>query len=475
MDGRSVANVPSEVLAEVIRRVPPMTVPVLRFVSRQWNQAWLYYESVHRPPGEACLRETPQSAATRRRHCFMSAILGGCPLALVEWVASMMGQQRQTDSALGSPKNGRVGIETDQRWWPSDACATAARANRIDTLVWLHDQQGEPLDAAVCAHAAAHGNMMMLEWALARGCEMDGRTPRYAASNGHLATLQWLCTRRAWCAQSTNVLWSAAYAGHLHVIEWALAKSFPRTGDPIGEAARGGHAHIVRWLHAHGFELNERAANLAAMRGDMELVQWIHKSGGPWSPQTCASAVGHLPMLQWLRVHGCPWDEETCKCAAEGGHLDALVWARAHGCPWDVMTARGAARNRQSHVLRWTVENGCPMDEWVCAGVASCGDLDMLEWLRERGCPWDETTCSEAASFGHLEILRWAHEQGCPWSERTTDTAARHGQLDALQWAVLSGCPWKPERCWHWARLCHSSAVRKWVEPHLAPLYPLSP
>jgi hypothetical protein len=77
----------------------------------------------------------------------------------------------------------------------------------------------------------------------------------------------------------------------------------------------------------------------AAFEGHLEVLQWARKHGCPWDSESCAYAAkgGHLHVLQWAREHDCPWNKQTCRQAAEHGHLDVLQWAREQDppCPWN--------------------------------------------------------------------------------------------------------------------------------------------
>ncbi len=50
------------------------------------------------------------------------------------------------------------------------------------------------------------------------------------------------------------------------------------------------------------------ACTSAAFGGHLEVLQWARGQGSPWNAQTCANAAhnGHLEMLQWARSQGCP-------------------------------------------------------------------------------------------------------------------------------------------------------------------------
>ena len=182
--------------------------------------------------------------------------------------------------------------------------------NVIKTLAWpTYAAVGSLGDLSVegsgfTATIAAEGNLELLKWARAKGCEWDKLVCQYAARNGDLKMLQWARTNGC---------------------EWETCTSYG--------GARNGHLHVLQWARANGC---------------------------PWNVWTCSHAAyaGHLHVLQWLRANGCPWNVDICSYAAMRGHLHVLQWARANGCPWDKWTCRLAFENHQWEVLRWLIDNG---------------------------------------------------------------------------------------------------------------------
>ena len=90
----------------------------------------------------------------------------------------------------------------------------AARVHRIELM-----DRGSSL--RLTSHAAASGNLEMLQWVRDWGCPWDESACSASSENGHLFVLQWL--RAQGCPWDSQTTVSAAKGGHLGVLEWAVA------------------------------------------------------------------------------------------------------------------------------------------------------------------------------------------------------------------------------------------------------------
>jgi hypothetical protein len=182
-----------------------------------------------------------------------------------------------------------------------------------------------------------------------------GRTlqTRVRSLLGSLGKLQW----GAACAGAPltiAVLDFVAGRGDLRMLSWLRARGcqwYPNSGHaggPCAEAARAGHLAVVQWLRANGCPWNEETCARAAEGGHLSVLRWARANGCPWHGETCSIAAkgGHLSVLQWARANGCSWGCKTCERAAQGGHLAVLQWARANGCQWDSYVCRRGSQRR---------------------------------------------------------------------------------------------------------------------------------
>ena len=77
----------------------------------------------------------------------------------------------------------------------------------------------------LCAEAAKSGQLALLKWARANGCQWDEFTCAYGALGGHLEVLKWL--RANGCPWGEKTCSYAAEGGHLQVLQWAHANGCP--------------------------------------------------------------------------------------------------------------------------------------------------------------------------------------------------------------------------------------------------------
>jgi hypothetical protein len=74
----------------------------------------------------------------------------------------------------------------------------------------------------------------------------------------------------------------------------------------------------------------------AAWCGHLHVLQWLR--GGqnppcPWDTKACSNAAeyGYLDVLRWLRSQDppCPWNVSDClRLAEKGSHWDIVTWIR---------------------------------------------------------------------------------------------------------------------------------------------------
>jgi hypothetical protein len=153
------------------------------------------------------------------------------------------------------------------------------------------------------------------------------------------------------CPWHNNACVAAAYAGHVRVLDWAVANGCLALDETLFAAAAAG--------------------------GNVETLEWAAAHRCPWDMDACTLAAreGELRSLKWLRARGCPWNTMVCVYAAARGDLEMLKWARENGCDWDENTFRAAFYEGGPGVVAWVVENGCPVPpELQAANSGPTGD-----------------------------------------------------------------------------------------------------
>jgi hypothetical protein len=223
-------------------------------------------------------------------------------------------------------------------------------------------QAGMPISAMVLA-----GDLDAVQWLCAEGwrCDVDCSVA-CAAGRGHVHVLEWLLARPDVSTMTRrHVFCAAAKAGQLHVLQWATAEW--RFIPPcMTDAAAGGHLHVVRWLVE---------AEPAQARVDTVCC--------------FAAGSGPLAVLQLLQAHGWPVGPSTLHAAVAGGHVPVLRWLRSQDppCPWRGSVVEWAVIRGHTAVLACLLELGCVLDEAACSvAVAHC-NLNVLRWLRSLDPP----------------------------------------------------------------------------------------
>ncbi|KAF8062701.1 SPAC3H8.02 [Scenedesmus sp. PABB004] len=320
-----------------------------------------------------------------------------------------------------------------------------------------------------------------------------GRQSRLAKARavcGDVAGLAWLrvtgCSMGVVYAVHDSVVWEAARAGQIAVLEWARGEGLDLR-RVCEAAAVGGQLAVLRWARAQTPPLPwGSVCHNAAGRGDVEMLRWARAQAepAPWGKLVCwAAAVnGQLEALRWLRANGCPWERGDCERAARNGHeaMVALSGGAMSAAPsaaqreaaargtgdepsplpelpeplvlhvlsflspalqaWAAKLVCKAARERFRGAtvvsLRcpelplatvqeaWrAVQGGSWQQQWLAKARAACGDVAGLAWLRGAGC--------DLGDFYHHYVGTMAH--GVVWA------AALAGHIAVLEWARGDG------------------------------------
>ena len=176
-------------------------------------------------------------------------------------------------------------------------CAAAAKGGRQRMLNLLTDELECAWGTNTTTNAAIYGHLNLLKHAIAHGCPKD-LTPMLSyvvASNGHLEVLKYLqslgcrlhqaiCARAAASGNIQLLTWlrdqslpwgrttsSAAEAGHVHILQWARERACPWDADTLYEAGRNGHVAAMEWAFKNGAPWDDRLEQLT----DPKVVAWI--------------------------------------------------------------------------------------------------------------------------------------------------------------------------------------------------------
>ncbi|KAL2915016.1 hypothetical protein HK105_205338 [Polyrhizophydium stewartii] len=210
----------------------------------------------------------------------------------------------------------------------------AARYNRLECVVWLHENRSEGCTTDAMDFAAVNDHLDMVMWLhqnRAEGCTKEAMN--MAAARGKLRMVQWLHFNRSeGCSVAAMSL--AARNGYLEVVRFLHENRSEGCNDEAmtGAAERGYH-HIVKFLFTHRTEGNIFAvAKAAARNGDMDLIAWIFKV----APEAITSAVADdAAASEATQVLDMIVDRTDVRCTPDGitfaveRNLSMLSWFRA--------------------------------------------------------------------------------------------------------------------------------------------------
>ena len=185
---------------------------------------------------------------------------------------------------------------------------------RVELAKWalaegcpLEDGRQTGYDMALAA--AKFGHMELVQWLVLE----------FAGSNLHKA----LCEKQdldssIWIHMGNGVMFEAAGSGNLELVQWLRAHGCDWCDHACGEAAEGGHLEVLKWLRANGCPWDEDACMAAVRGGHLEILKWLRTNGCPWDSGTCYWDVrdGHVEVLRWARENGCLWTADTRDLAA---------------------------------------------------------------------------------------------------------------------------------------------------------------
>lgn len=268
--------------------------------------------------------------------------------------------------------------------------------------------------------AAAAGDAVMLQKALAHGAKPDARGER-----------------------DTTALMQAAEQGHLAVVDALLAAgadpNVERPGDitALMHAAASGNAEVVGHLLDAGARVNERAARngISALRvavatGSTDVARLLIAAGADLDEQDeegsrllfTAAGAGSIPLLQLLLVPGEPVDHKR----REGGYTALDVALERHH--WAA--------------AQFLLEHGATL---AASATGRDGVLRKLLDLQPVLNPGQANTLVQVAQMPSAQLFRAVLEQGASTSYRDEKgntllmLAARRHHVTAVEALLAAG------------------------------------
>ena len=125
--------------------------------------------------------------------------------------------------------------------------------------------------------------------------------------------MKWIRSREerwheARCRVKYDACKLAAMDGNLEMLKWARAHGCEWDSNTCAHAALGGHLEVLQWLRENGCQWDELTCTWAAAKGHLEVLKWARANGCQWDRRICVLAAvnGHLNVLQWARENECP-------------------------------------------------------------------------------------------------------------------------------------------------------------------------
>ena len=322
--------------------------------------------------------------------------------------------------------------------WDERTCTLAVQHGHLELFKFARIN-GCPYLPDIHEEAIRANHPDILDYILDSGCELDDDDQAciLAIEHGQLTTLQKLNWQL--CLENGDLCATAAKHGHMDILEWLRKHGADwNESEMTAWACFSGSRGMIKWLISNGCTLTPMCCSQAiagsmppgstipdAELRAMNILKWLRKKSCPRDATACAEAahLGLLNILKWLRSEGCPWDPNTCSEAARGGHSEVLQWARSQNCPWSEDTFVGIIE---------------------CQTLSNSDKLTACQQLRIQKCPWNRDVIEAAAHSGNLELVKWLHFQGCPWSSTTHDQAIISGNLELVKWLHSNNCPREP-------------------------------
>jgi hypothetical protein len=134
--------------------------------------------------------------------------------------------------------------------------------------------------------AAWRGNLDLLQWAFAIGCKLTEPICNGAASCGDMRMLEWLFVTHG-CKWDWSQCVEAVDAGHVHVLQWAHAKGYnmDRSDGTLGlddlcyRAAGEGKTDIMDWCLNNGCKYEMGYIYRAVRYSHMHVIEWADSRG----------------------------------------------------------------------------------------------------------------------------------------------------------------------------------------------------
>ncbi len=379
----------------------------------------------------------PGTAAARagRPELIPWLVQHGCPvdldLAVVEVAEHCSLRQLQEAIAFVQGRDGEVAAKQCCVFASRGAAACRDHQEALAKVEWLHGLIGTGLGSYIVEAVAAAGNLRLLQWLRAQGCQVGLRSMLAAAlESADLGMARWL-------VEEAGVQLPPSDVGRGCMLTDRMEGSWASLCEA---AAASGDVAKLRWLQAWGGTLHKGAICAAVKGGHLEAVHYLHRDCGQrWIsvPGLChAVMAGSTELVEYV-LH------RDRRFGYFSNTLDLYVAAARNG---DVQMIQLLLVKHGELGRRLAEESADSIiDSWAYGTMASAwGCIEVVKSIRECGdeAPFSRCTLDIAASKGDLPLVRYLHqEQRIPFSDNTLARAAEGGCEALLEWLLAEGCP----------------------------------
>eukprot|EP00594_Rhizosolenia_setigera_P009961 CAMPEP_0178960110 /NCGR_PEP_ID=MMETSP0789-20121207/12748_1 /TAXON_ID=3005 /ORGANISM="Rhizosolenia setigera, Strain CCMP 1694" /LENGTH=336 /DNA_ID=CAMNT_0020643355 /DNA_START=15 /DNA_END=1022 /DNA_ORIENTATION=+ len=156
--------------------------------------------------------------------------------------------------------NGDTQLLDYLRGGEADLCKYAAcsSSSNLETMKYLHKSLSCHWDSFTFCEAAATGNLDMIEYLYANGCNRSARIFMIAAEWGRLEVLKFLHNRmydesKYACEWDSSAVEVASANGHFEVVEYLIQNGCEWDKYAIDAARKNRHEEIVNFLEEHKY------------------------------------------------------------------------------------------------------------------------------------------------------------------------------------------------------------------------------
>ena len=201
------------------------------------------------------------------------------------------------------------------------ACDHAARAGEFDCLKYLHETAKAPWDDRAVREAHENNQPECLQYLLDKNCPLP---EGWRYEDGIVLT--------------PRSLEKFISEGNLIMVQYCVAKGFPVNHLSCATAAGDGQLEILQYLHEEvGAPWNWEASYHAAQYGHLHILEYLfERKYDEFDIDTyCgAAACGHLDCLKYLHeTVKAPWDAEVVREAHEKNRPECLQYLLDNNCP----------------------------------------------------------------------------------------------------------------------------------------------